>query len=98
MKSDHLIAVHILCQQYQVEMPFFAKLQDFGLIEIHSLQEINFVNPEAIAPIEKALRLHQELELNLEGIDIVFNLLRKIEDLQAEVQELKSRLNLYEKY
>ena len=40
--------------------------------------------------------MHQELDVNIEGIDVVFNLLQKIDTLQKELTALKNRLNLYE--
>jgi hypothetical protein len=40
--------------------------------------------------------MHQELDLNMAGIDVVFNLLQKIEGLQNELIALKNRLHLYE--
>ena len=40
--------------------------------------------------------MHQELDVTIEGIDVVFNLLQKIDALQKELTALKNRLNLYE--
>ena len=40
--------------------------------------------------------MHQELDVNIEGIDVVFNLLQKIDDLQNELISVKNRLRLYE--
>jgi hypothetical protein len=42
------------------------------------------------------IRMHQELDVNIEGIDVVFNLLQKIDGLQNELTALKNRLRLYE--
>lgn len=43
------------------------------------------------------MRLYHELEVNIEGIDIIMNLLQRIEDLQAELDNAKSKLSLFEK-
>jgi hypothetical protein len=42
------------------------------------------------------IRLHHELEINLEGIDTIFNLLRKIDGLKNELANTKNRLKFYE--
>mgnify|MGYP000653790222 FL=1 len=42
------------------------------------------------------IRLHHELNLNIEGIDVVFNLLEKERKLREEVAMLKKRLKRYE--
>jgi hypothetical protein len=40
--------------------------------------------------------MHQELDVNIEGIDVVFNLLQKIDTLQKELVKVKNRLRFYE--
>ncbi len=42
------------------------------------------------------IRLHHELNVNIEGIDVVFNLLEKEKELREELIALKNRLKLYE--
>jgi hypothetical protein len=42
------------------------------------------------------IRIHKELDINTEGIDVVFNLLQKIDTLQNELISTKNRLRLYE--
>ncbi len=42
------------------------------------------------------IRMHHDLEVNPEGIDVVFNLLQKIERLQKDLNTTKNRLRLYE--
>ena len=46
--------------------------------------------------IEKIIRMHQELEINLEGVAVVLNLLVKISNMQNELKVAKNRLLLYE--
>jgi hypothetical protein len=67
-----------------------------GLLEIKTIEETQYIHPDAIFEIEKIIRMHQELEVNIEGIDVVFNLLQKIEYLQNELITVKNRLRLYE--
>ncbi len=40
--------------------------------------------------------MHKELQVNIEGIDVVLNLLQKIDALQAELLRVRNRLLLYE--
>jgi hypothetical protein len=42
------------------------------------------------------MRLHYDLEINLEGIDAIYNLLKQVEDLQNQVVTLRNKLNIYE--
>ncbi len=54
------------------------------------------IEASAIPQVEKIMRLHFDLNINLEGIDVIINLLQQIETLQEEITQLKRRLSLYE--
>lgn len=96
MIIKNLIPVDTLCVHYQVTDHFFTSLATIGLIEIQEVKRVAYVKEDAIHQIEKILRLQVELELNFEGIDVVFNLLHKIDSLQNELMLVKNRLLLYE--
>jgi hypothetical protein len=42
------------------------------------------------------MRLHFELDINIEGIDAISNLLQQIDNLQKELISTKNKLRLYE--
>lgn len=46
--------------------------------------------------IEKMIKMHHELDINMERINTVFNVLKKIETLQEELTTTKNKLRLYE--
>jgi hypothetical protein len=92
----NLISVDTLCVHYQVNDHFFSSLAIIGLIDIQVINKVAYIKKDAIQEIEKIIRLHLDLELNPEGIDVVFNLLQKIDSLQNELIVLKNRLLLYE--
>jgi chaperone modulatory protein CbpM len=96
MNIENLIPIPILCTHYQVEITFFNNLNEMGLIEIETIEENQFIHSDAVFEIEKIMRMHQELDVNIEGIDVVFNLLQKIDALQNELLSVKNRLRLYE--
>ena len=96
MNMENLIPIPKLCIHYTVEMSFFTKLSEMGLLEIKTIESKQYIDSDAIYEIEKMIRMHQELDVNIEGIDIVFNLLQKIDVLQNELTALKNRLRLYE--
>jgi hypothetical protein len=96
MNIENRIPVPTLCNHYQVEIAFFNNLNEMGLIEIETIEENQFIHADAVFEIEKIMRMHQELDVNIEGIDVVFNLLQKIDALQNELISVKNRLRLYE--
>ena len=96
MKAAELILVEELCIHYKVEPTFFISLQEMGLIEMRIEEEVRYVHTTEVENLERMVRMHHDLNLNPEGMDVVFNLLHKIDGLQEELLELKNRLSLYE--
>jgi hypothetical protein len=96
MNSQQLIPIQTLCTHYNIEITFFKGLYEHGLIDIVTVETAIFIYEDQIQQLEKMIRLHQDLQLNIEGIDTVINLLEKIDDLQSELQLVRNRLGLYE--
>lgn len=96
MNEKPLISTQILCSQYNIEISFVDALNKMGLIQIEIIEENQFIHQDQISDLEKIIRLHNELNVNLEGIDVVFNLLEKERELRDELNTLKNRLRLYE--
>lgn len=96
MSLENFIPLNQLCMHYEVEMSFFNSLDEFGLIEIYTIEESQYIPQEKASDIEKMIRMHHELDINLEGIETIFHLLDKISALQSEVIATKNKLRLYE--
>jgi hypothetical protein len=96
MKEQHLISTQILCSQYNIEISFVDTLNKMGLIQIEIIEQNQYIHQDQISDLEKIIRLHNELNVNLEGIDVVFNLLEKEKQLRDELTALKNRIRLYE--
>jgi len=96
MELKDFIPIVQLCEHYSVEVSFFNELHEEGLISITTLEQTSYLHQDKISDVEKMIRIHQELNINTEGIDAVFNLLQKIDSLQNELNKLHNRLRLYE--
>ncbi|WP_297707845.1 chaperone modulator CbpM [uncultured Eudoraea sp.] len=96
MKIKEYIPIGELCKHYRVEISFFTKLHEEGLVKITTLEQTSYLHQDTIGDVEKFIRLHQELNINTEGIDAVCNLLQKIDNLENELNKLHNRLRLYE--
>ena len=98
MKTSNYIAIEQLCKYYNVPITFINTLNDFDFIEIATIEKINYVEKNQIGTIEKIMRLHFDLDINMEGIDAIQNLLKKVESLNSDILELRNRLNRYEDF
>jgi hypothetical protein len=93
MGTDDLIILREFCAFHEIEVSFVQSLNEYGLVEVLLIEETHFIPREQVKNIEKMIRLHYELEINLEGIDVIFRLLDRVDDLQQEVNSLKNRLH-----
>lgn len=96
MMEEHFISTKTICLHYDIENSFVDSLQNMGLIQIEIIEQGQFIHQNQVGHLEKMIRLHQELNLNLEAIDVVFNLLEKERALRNELNTLKNRLRIYE--
>jgi len=96
MQTEYLIAVDEFCSNHNIEVSFISSLQQTGLIEITTIKETGFIDASQLQQLEKFIRFYYELDINLEGIETIIHLLKRITSLQNEIIALKNRLRLYE--
>jgi len=96
MKTEYLIAVDEFCINHGIQISFISTLQQSGLVEMTTINETRYIDPEQLQHLEKIINFYNELDINIEGIETVNHLLQKITNLQDEIITLKNRLRLYE--
>lgn len=96
MQTEYLIAVDEFCANHDIEISFVNSLQQTGLIEITTIEEVEFIDSEQLNQLEKYVRFYYELDINLEGIETIQHLLQRVNALQQEITVLRNRLRLYE--
>ena len=96
METEYLIAVDQFCAFNDIEVSFVSSLQQNGLIEFTTVEETEFLNSEQLQQLEKYIRFYYELDINLEGIDVIMHLLNRVNAQQLEITALRNRLRLYE--
>lgn len=96
MSTATYIPIATLCTSYKVETSFFQDLNEYGLIEITTIEKSPCIHQNHIKNLESIVRLHKDLHINFEGIDTVMNLLEKIQELQEDLAAAKNRLRIFE--
>jgi len=96
MLTDQLISVHEFCSYHQLDITFVETLEQQGLIQITTVEQGLYIQPDAVAPLERLVRLHQDLAIHTDDLDVVNELVERIESLQQQITQLQNRLAFYE--
>jgi hypothetical protein len=96
MSTAELIPATDFCISHNIDITFIQSLQEYGLIEVTTIEQARFVHTEQLPQLEQFIRLHYELDINMEGIDAISNLLQRIEQMQKEIRSLKNKLSSFE--
>ena len=91
-----MIPLKNICTHYNAEISFIRSLQEYGLIEITTIERETFLSEEQVKEIEQMIHLHYDLDINIEGIDAIQHLMRRIHAMQSEMNTLRNRLSTYE--
>jgi len=93
MENERLVTLETVCNYYKIETSFIKTLNEYGLIEITRVDEIECINKDYLGDIEKIMNLHYELNINMEGIDAINHLLKRVKEMQKEMILLRNRLD-----
>lgn len=96
MDTNNLISIQRLCKYYKISNSFISKLHEYELIEIIEIKKELYIYKTQITEVEKMIRLHFELNINMEGMDAIYNLMRQIDTLKNDVWQLNNKLQFYE--
>ena len=96
MENKELLPAESFCTNYDIDYNFLEVLEQHDLIEMINISEQHFLHIDALENLERLLRLHYDLNINIEGIEAIDNLLLRVKDQQEEINYLKSKLKVYE--
>jgi hypothetical protein len=95
MEDFILIPAQDFCLSHQVTLETVQILSDYGLIETVKREETFFIPEDQINRLEKILIFNNDLNINLEGIETIFDLLARIEGMQDRILELENKLQRF---
>ncbi|CAH0216764.1 chaperone modulator CbpM [Chryseobacterium sp. WG14] len=82
-----------LVKIYNIEITFFDDLVEYGLLNIHIENDIHYLMYEDLPELEKFSNWHYDLEINLPGLEVIHNMLKKLNALKNRNRELMNKLN-----
>jgi len=96
MDKKHYFLLEEVSQMSLINNSFLKGLIEYELIAFKQELDNIYIVEDDINEIERLFRLHNDLGLGFESLDIVNSMLNRINELEQEVNYLKSRLSLYE--
>ena len=96
MQQDDLVVLTEFCTHYNVEFSFVHTLKQHGLIEIVTIDGTGYIEADQLGYLEKLVRLHYHMDINIEGIETITYLLQRMNEMQQKIVQLSNRLSRYE--
>ena len=91
-----LIIIEEYCKNSRIESSFVSLLINEGLIDVQVANGQMYLYESQLAERDRFANLYYDLSVNVEGIDIIHNLLKKMENMEKELYILRKRLHVYD--
>jgi len=96
MNIKNLIPANEFCVHHNIGISFISSLHENGLIKITTIEETSYIHKKQLPDLERIIRFSSELDINIEGIESIIHLLKRINEMQKEITVLKNRLEMFE--
>lgn len=96
MENKNLVPARVCCEHYKIELSFIHTLEQYGFIKTVKINANEFIEEDELQMLEKFIRMHYELDINMQGIEAINFLLERVQDMKGEIARLRNRLNVYE--
>ncbi len=96
MAREKYILVSHFCNHTQIEVSFVENLHEYGLVSFEEKENDVFIDEKDVSEIERMFRLYNDLGINLEGLDALKQMLKRLNKIEKEMNLYKKRLKLYE--
>ena len=87
--TKQLLKITDICKIYDVENDFINEIVEYELITPVKTGSDLFIEEDELPVLEKIINLHYDLGVNLEGIEIIMNLLERIDEMNEEINRLQ---------
>jgi hypothetical protein len=91
---DEKISREELVKIYNIEITFFDELVDYGLLRVQTENDIRYLMYEDLPTFERFANWHYDLEINLPGLEVIQEMLQKMNDLKQKNRDLLNKLSV----
>ncbi|MFZ6053493.1 chaperone modulator CbpM [Halocola ammonii] len=96
MKNQRYITLKTICESHDITESFVISLSEFELIEVVEDNREKKIAESQLTDLEKFIRISNDLDVNVAGIEVIHRLTKKMERMQREMELLEKRLEIYE--
>lgn len=96
MKNESYILIQHFCETTSVDPEFIEQLFEFELIHHIELDDSPALLKEELPILERMVRLHYDLDINLEGLQVIAHMREKMIRMQEELLALERKLKRFE--
>lgn len=89
MTHTEFFHIDVICTNYRIERAFVNQIYESGLIELQFEQEQPYIHQAQLLRLEKVMNMNEKLDINLPGIEVIMDLLERIEQLEMELAEVR---------
>lgn len=90
--EKELILLSEYCEKSCAQIDFILHLEKEGLIETEIHNDLKYIQLSQLSDLDMFTRLHYDLSINIEGIDVIRNLLSRLRKLEQEANFLRRQL------
>jgi len=90
------ISVEQFCTRHDISQSFIDDLFTFELVEVLIIERSKHIKVSDINKIDRLKRIHYDLDVNFEGLDVINNMMDEIIGLNKDIIDLKNRISFFE--
>jgi chaperone modulatory protein CbpM len=90
------ITIEDFCTHHGIQVTLVREFADFGLVHLQEQEKKAMVPAEEIEKLERMIRLHDELGINKEGLEIILNMRDQLVSLNSELEKIRYRMRQLE--
>ena len=90
------IEIREFCKGHDLEEGFVYELYALGIIKIKKVDELAVLRLRDLGRLERLVRMHRDLELNVQGLQAVQHVLDQLEIARNEIRALRTMMGRWE--
>lgn len=86
------ISIKSLANFHNLDEGLLLEIVEYEIVPVKRSRSEISINSEYIEEFERALRLHLDLDVNLQGVEIICRMRNQIQEMQEEIDRLNQLL------